>query len=97
MNTQEEMRTEIISKAVNDDAFRARLLENPKEAVQEALGITIPAAFTIVVHEESVMTAHLVLPSSSQLDGADLGLISGGGSHDDVPRPPIDPGIINNI
>ena len=51
MKTQEEMRTEIISKAVDNDAFRARLLENPKEAVQEALGVTVPDAFTIQVHE----------------------------------------------
>ena len=78
MKTQEEMRAEIVSKAANDEAFRARLLENPKEAVQEVLGITIPAAFTIVVHEESVMTAHLVLPSSSQLSAVDLAAVAGG-------------------
>ena len=78
MKTQEEMRAEIISKAVDDDAFRARLLENPKEAVQEALGVTIPDAFTIEVHEESAMVAHLVLPSSSQLSQADLAAVAGG-------------------
>ena len=81
------MRAEIISKAVEDDAFRARLLENPKEAVQEALGVTIPDAFTIEVHEESAMVAHLVLPSSGQLSAADLAAVTGG----------LDPQIIYNI
>ena len=81
MKTQEEMRAEIISKAVNDDSFRARLLENPKEAVQEALGVTIPDAFTIEVHE-GAMVAHRVLPSSSQLSQADLAAVAGGS---DVP------------
>ena len=60
MKTQGEMRAEIVAKAVHDDAFRVRLLENPKEAVQEALEITIPDAFIIEVHEESAMVAHLV-------------------------------------
>ena len=87
MKTQEEMRTEIISKAVNNDAFRARLLENPKETVQEALGVTVPDAFTIQVHEGSAMVAHLVLPSSRQLSAADLAAVTGG----------LDPQIIYNI
>ena len=86
MRTQEEMRPEIISKAVDDEAFRARLLENPKEAIQEAFGVTISDGLTIEVHEESAMTAHLVLPSSSRLTSDDLNAVVGGIGpwHDEV-------------
>ena len=78
MKTHEEIRAELTSKAVDDDAFRARLLENPKEAFQEALGVTVPEGITIEVHEESAMVAHLVLPSSSQLSASDLDAVAGG-------------------
>ena len=79
MRTQEEMRAEIISKAVDDDAFRALLLDDPKKAVQEALGVTVPDAFNIEVHEEGAMVAHLVLPASNELSAEDLAFIAGGG------------------
>ena len=78
MKTRAELDAELIARVADDAAFRAQLLENPKEAIQQATGLAIPEDFTIQVHEESSMTAHVVLPPSGQLTGEDLELVAGG-------------------
>ena len=78
MKTRTEMEAELIARVVADDAFRALLLENPKEAIQQAFEVAIPENFTIQVHEENSMTAHLVLPPSDQLTQEDLAVVAGG-------------------
>ena len=35
--TQEEMRQELLGRAAADDAFRTRLIEDPKSAIKEAI------------------------------------------------------------
>ena len=64
---------------VDDEAFRAFQLENPKEAIRQASGMSIPEDFTIQAHEENNMTAHLA-PPSGRLTEADLELVAGGDS-----------------
>ncbi|MCY4592887.1 MAG: NHLP leader peptide family RiPP precursor [Alphaproteobacteria bacterium] len=78
MKTRAELDAELIARVADDAAFRAQLLENPKEAIQQATGLAIPADFTIQVHEENSMTAHVVLPPSGQLTGEDLERVAGG-------------------
>ena len=78
MKTAEEMRAEVTARAGNDPEFRARLLEDPRGAIQEAIGVTIPGGFAVNVHEESVTTFHIVLPPSDQLTEADLHAVVGG-------------------
>ena len=72
------MRERLIAKAAEDETFRARLLADPQDAVQDELGVKIPDGFTIKVHEEAADTSHLVLPPSSQLDEAALEQAAGG-------------------
>ena len=72
------MRERLLAKATEDETFRARLLADPKAAVQEELGLAIPAGFTIKVHEEAADTSHLVLPPLASLDEAELALAAGG-------------------
>ena len=72
------MRERLLAKASEDETFRARLLADPKAAVQEELGLAIPAGFTIKVHEEAADTSHLVLPPLASLDEAELALAAGG-------------------
>ncbi len=72
------MRERLLAKATEDETFRARLLADPKAAVQDELGLTVPAGFTIKVHEEAVDTSHLVLPPLAGLDEAELALAAGG-------------------
>ena len=78
METAEEMRARIVDKAAEDADFRARLLDDPKGAIEEELGVAIPASMSIEVHEESVETAHLVLPPDSRLSEGDLQAAAGG-------------------
>ena len=79
METPKEMRAKIVGKATGDADFRARLLSDPKGALEQELGVTIPASLSIKVHEESGTTAHLVLPPDSKLSEGDLQAVAGGG------------------
>ena len=78
METPNEMRTKIVDKAAGDAEFRARLLGDPKGALEQELGVAIPASLSIEVHEESGETAHLVLPPDSKLGESDLRTVAGG-------------------
>lgn len=78
--TQEELRATLIAKAAQDDVFRTKLVDDPKAAVKEALGLDLPEAVSVHVHEESAGTAHLVLPPSASLADAELEAITAGHS-----------------
>ena len=78
LKSRTELEAELIARVADDEAFRARLLDNPREVIQEAVGVAIPEDFTIQVHEEDGMSAHIVLPPSGQLTEADLELVAGG-------------------
>ena len=74
----------IVGKATEDADFRARLLGDPKGAIGQELGVSIPASMSIEVHEDSGTTAHLVLPPDSRLSEADLRMATGGGYQIDL-------------
>ena len=78
MKTPNEMRAKIAGKAAEDADFHARLLSDPKGAIEQELGVAIPASLSIEVHEESGATAHLVLPPHSKLNEGDLQTVAGG-------------------
>ena len=78
MQTAQEMRTRIIDKAVADADYRAKLLDDPRTAIGGELGVSIPEAFNIHVHEEGTETAHLVLPPSSKLSDRELESVTAG-------------------
>lgn len=63
----------ITDKAMRDEAFRQRLLRDPKGALQEAFGATIPAGMTIHVHEETASDVHIVIPGAKGAYGASQG------------------------
>ena len=78
MKTAQEMEKTVLDKANEDADFRARLLSNPKDAIEQAVGVTVPEGFTIKVHEADSTTAHLVLPPTGKLSPADLSTVAGG-------------------
>ncbi|MXW21667.1 MAG: NHLP leader peptide family natural product precursor, partial [Gammaproteobacteria bacterium] len=45
MKTVTEIEDMIRAKADEDEAFRGRLLGNPREAIKEASGLTVPEGF----------------------------------------------------
>ena len=78
MTTATEMKTQILSKAAEDDDFRARLIADPKAAIASETGQAIPDGFDIVIHEDGASTAHLVLPPSPRLTEAEMEKVAGG-------------------
>jgi hypothetical protein len=78
MKTPTEMKAQILSRAEADGDFRALLMTDPKAAVADETGVTVPDGFKLVVHEDSATTAHLVLPPSPELSEADLAMATGG-------------------
>jgi hypothetical protein len=63
---------QIVDRAMRDPDFRTRLLENPREAVLEALGTSIPAGTSIRVVEEQPGEVILVIPARSIEPGTGL-------------------------
>ena len=84
METRKDLEARIIDKANRDDDFRAQLKSDPKGAIGQELGVTIPEALSVNVHEETATTAHLVLPMSEKLDERDLQNVAGGGEFGDL-------------
>ena len=78
MLIKEDIERELLSRAGSDEAFRARLLENPNEAVREALDINVPSSFKLNVYEEDANSFHLVLPPSDRLTESELASVAGG-------------------
>jgi hypothetical protein len=52
----------IVKRALEDAAFRARLVERPREAVAEELGVDLPDGLEVVVVEERPDRIAIVLP-----------------------------------
>jgi hypothetical protein len=70
-----EMERRIVQRSIEDDSFRQRLLEDPKAAVEEELGMRLPEEVRMVTVEETADTIYLVLPSTS-MAGAEGGELS---------------------
>ena len=49
-----------------DDALSKRFFENPKAAIADASGKTLPEATNVVVHRNSADHWHIVVPSQAQ-------------------------------
>ncbi len=76
--THDEMRADLIGRAAQDASFRAQLIDDPKLAIKDALGIEVPESVSVAVHEDTATTAHLVLPPSPQLSEAELAAVAAG-------------------
>lgn len=61
----------ILNKASVDNGFRARLLDNPKSAIQAEFGLQFAENQEIVVHEQTGTTTHLVLPPKDKLSAVE--------------------------
>lgn len=54
---------DIIVKAWRDERFRKDLLSDPKKAIENEFGISVPQDMKISVHEENDSSIHLIVPS----------------------------------
>ena len=78
MQSGDEMLEQLIQKSAQDSEFRQALLADPKAAITEELGITIPESMTIQVHESDMQTVHLALPPDPNITEEQLEAISAG-------------------
>ena len=76
--THWELRQELVEKCAAEDGFRDQLVDDPRGAIKDALGIELPESVTVHVHEESATAAHIVLPPMATLDVDDLEVVAGG-------------------
>jgi hypothetical protein len=59
------MERRLVQRSLEDDAFRQRLLEDPKAAVEQELGTRLPEDVRVVAVEETADPIYLVLPFRS--------------------------------
>jgi hypothetical protein len=84
-----DLRARLLGRAMTDELFRQQLLADPKAAIREALGITLPDSLEVQVMEETASRLCLVLPARPRAAGAlseeQLSAVAGG--IDTVPLP----------
>ncbi|GJG89790.1 hypothetical protein tb265_49710 [Gemmatimonadetes bacterium T265] len=73
----------VLARASVDRQFRRQLVDDPRQAIQQAFGITIPNGFTMkFVERDRDVDALVVLPDFQNADGelsdADLESVAGG-------------------
>jgi hypothetical protein len=84
MGDRAEMERRLIERSLEDDAFRQRLVEDPKATMEQELGVRLPEGVQVIAVEETAGTIYLVLPSTSQvgegeeLSDQELSAVAGG-------------------
>jgi hypothetical protein len=79
--TRAELDALVRERLASAPDFRAELLAAPRPAVSKLLGITLPPAVAVEVHEETLTHIHLVIPAQDapgQISDSDLELVAGG-------------------
>ena len=76
--TQAEMQDKLIAKAQAEPEFRSQLVTDPKATIEGLIGVELPAAINLQVHEDSATSFHLVLPPSGQLTEEELATVFAG-------------------
>ncbi|HEX3045754.1 MAG TPA: NHLP leader peptide family RiPP precursor [Bacillota bacterium] len=62
---EEDIREQIISKALEDPDFKQALIKDPKQALAKAFNINVPKGIEIRVVEETKNLFYLVIPAST--------------------------------
>ena len=62
--SRRDLEATIVARAWADEGFRERLKADPRAAVAEETGITVPESVTIEVLEETPDKAYLVIPAN---------------------------------
>jgi Nitrile hydratase, alpha chain len=79
-----EIERKLIERSLEDEAFRQRLLADPKAAIEQELGTRLPENIEVRAVEETPEIIYLVLPRRSadvragELSDQELDAVSGG-------------------
>lgn len=71
----------VMKRAWADSEFKTQLLSEPKAAIQDATGVTLPENMTVNVYENTPEMRHMILPANpndSELSDMDLEGVAGG-------------------
>lgn len=63
-----EMQHQLITRASQDAEFRARLVDDPNNAIKQEFGIDVPDHARIQVHESDMSVLHIALPISPNVE-----------------------------
>ncbi|MCT4660417.1 MAG: NHLP leader peptide family RiPP precursor [Tissierellales bacterium] len=69
METRLELQKKIIEKAMQEPAFKAELLADPRKALKDHFDIEVPNDVELNVFEETEKSYALVLPFAPEEDG----------------------------
>lgn len=75
--SMEKFREDVIKKAMADQAFKEKLMKDPKAAIKEAFGSAMPDDLKVNVVVEDAKTFYIPLPSD-ELSDSDLDSAAGG-------------------
>lgn len=75
-----EIKNDILRKIIKDKAFKAALIQNPKEILTKEYDITFPSDTEVKVIEDTEQLIHFVIPviPEGKLTDAQLNAIAGG-------------------
>lgn len=78
VRTISELREEILEKAILDQDFRSRLVDDPIGVLKSEVGIELPDGFNLQVHEDDgLQSAHIVLPPRVEMTAEELAEVGG--------------------
>ncbi|MGH3083078.1 MAG: NHLP leader peptide family RiPP precursor, partial [Gaiellaceae bacterium] len=77
--TRRDLEARLVARAWADEGFRERLKADPRAAVAEETGVSVPESIEIEVLEETPEKAYLVIPLNRvEISEEDLGVAGGG-------------------
>ena len=84
----------VVVRALQESAFRLRLLSAPRSAIRQETGVELPSWLSITILEETPNQYYLVLPyddgdgTGAELSDAELESVAGGKAPGDQPPEP---------
>lgn len=83
LQSRQELESQLIAKAWQDETFKQELITNPKAVFAKEMGQTLPENIEIRVLEETPTTFYIVVPKnpevSEELSDEALEAVAGGG------------------
>jgi Nitrile hydratase, alpha chain len=79
--TRRDFEARLVARASSDAGFRGRLRTDPRAAVAEETGMTVPESVNLQVLEETPQQAYIVIPvDRAAISDDELDAASGGNS-----------------